>query len=53
MAVFYTSGGVDGNAGLIPDGILPGVPALQRRAAFQAEMQPLSGLGGFFDVSPA
>jgi hypothetical protein len=32
MAVFYTSAGVKGNGGLNPDGILPRVPALQKRA---------------------
>jgi hypothetical protein len=36
MAVFYTSGGVKGNRGLNPDGILPRVAALQKRAVFEA-----------------
>jgi hypothetical protein len=39
MAVFYTSGGVKGNRGLNPDGILPRVPALQKRVISEAQMQ--------------
>jgi hypothetical protein len=39
MAVFYTSAGVEGNGGLNPNGILPGVPALQKRAVFETQMQ--------------